>query len=143
MNPLADVGDVLAMNARLNPDKIGARDLERAMTFRQWRERACRLANALIGIGLSKADRVCILAYNCLEWLEIYAATAMAGLVAVPINFRLVGPEIRYIVENCEARAWIIQDDLLDALEAVRADLPVPARNLIVFGGKRFPGGSR
>jgi fatty-acyl-CoA synthase len=143
MNPLAHVGDVLAMNARLNPDKIGARDLERAMTFRQWRERACRLANALIGIGLSKGDRVCILAYNCLEWLEIYAATAMAGLVAVPINFRLVGPEIRYIVENCEARALIIQDDLLDALEAVRADLPVPARNLIVFGGKRFPGGSR
>ena len=52
MNPLAHVGDVLAMNARLIPDKIGARDLERAMTFRQWNERACRLANALIGIGL-------------------------------------------------------------------------------------------
>ena len=34
MNPLAHVGDVLAMNARLNPDKIGARDLERALTFR-------------------------------------------------------------------------------------------------------------
>ncbi len=133
MSQLAHVGDVLGLNARLYPDKIGARDLERAMTFRQWHERACRLANALIGIGLSKGDRVCILAYNCLEWLEIYAATAMAGLVAVPINFRLVGPEIRYIVENCEARALIVQDDLLDALEAVRADLPVPARNLIVL----------
>jgi fatty-acyl-CoA synthase len=143
MSQLAHVGDVLGLNARLHPDKIGARDLERAMTFRQWHERACRLANALIGIGLAKGDRVCILAYNCLEWLEIYAATAIAGLVAVPINFRLVGPEIRYIVENCEARALIVQDDLLDALEAVRADLPVPARNLIVLGGKRAPGGAR
>ena len=50
---------------------------------------SCRLANALMGLGLSKGDRVCVLAYNCVEWLEIYAATALAGLVAVPINFRL------------------------------------------------------
>ena len=92
------------MHAHTFPDKIGARDLDRAMTFRLWHERACRLANALLGLGLGKGDRVCVLAYNCVEWLEIYAATAMAGLVAVPINFRLVGAEIRYIVENCEAQ---------------------------------------
>ena len=74
------------------------------MTFRQWNERSCRLANALLGLGLAKGDRVAVLAYNCVEWLEIYAATAKAGLVAVPINFRLVGAEIRYIVENCRGR---------------------------------------
>ena len=71
------------------------------MTFRLWNSRARRLANALAGLGLAKGDRVAVLAYNCLEWAEIYAATAMAGLVAVPINFRLVGPEVHYIVENC------------------------------------------
>ena len=120
MSHLAHVGDVLAMHARMFPDKVGARDLERAMTFREWNNRSCRLANALIGIGLSKGDRICILAYNCLEWMEIYAATALAGLIAVPINFRFVGPEIAYIVENCEAKALIVQDELLDAVE-VRA----------------------
>ena len=77
------------------------------------------------GLGLAKGDRVAVLAYNCLEWAEIYAATAMAGLVVVPINFRLVGPEMRFIVENSEARALIVQDELLDAVESVRADLPV------------------
>ena len=110
MRQLPHMGIVLGMHAHTFPDKIGARDLERAMTFRTWHERSCRLANALLGLGLSKGDRVCVLAYNCVEWLEIYAATAMAGLVAVPINFRLVGPEIRYIVENCEAGALIVQD---------------------------------
>ena len=90
MSHPAHLGDVLEMHARL-PDKIAARDLDRALTFRAWNARASRLANALSGIGLSKGDRVCILAYNCLEWLEIYAAAAIAGLVAVPINFRLVG----------------------------------------------------
>ena len=103
MTGMPHVGEVLRANARLFPERVGARDLERAMTFRQWNARACRLANALLGLGLGKGDRVAVLAYNCVEWLEIYAATAKAGLVAVPVNFRLVGAEIRYIVENCEA----------------------------------------
>ena len=92
MRQLPHMGIVLGMHAHTFPAKIGARDLERTMTFRTWYERSCRLANALRGLGLSKGDRVCVLAYNCVEWLEIYAATALAGLVAVPINFRLLGP---------------------------------------------------
>jgi len=134
MRQLAQVGDQLAMYARRFPDKIGARDLERAMTFRTWYARSCRLANALLGIGLQKGDRVCVLAYNRVEWLEIYAAAALAGVVAVPINFRLVGPEIAYIVGNCEARALIVQDELIDTVEGVRADLPVPSGNFIALG---------
>ena len=140
MNCLAHVGDIVGMYARMFPDKVGARDLERALTFRAWNDRACRLANALLGNGLAKGDRVCVLAYNCLEWMEIYAATAMAGFVAVPINFRLLGPEIRYIVEDCEAKALIVQDELLGVVETVRADLAVPAQNLILFGGVRRAG---
>jgi acyl-CoA synthetase (AMP-forming)/AMP-acid ligase II len=143
MAHLAHIGDVLGMYARMFPDKVGARDLERAMTFETWHARACRLANALRGIGLSKGDRVCVLAYNCLEWVEIYAATAMAGLVAVPINFRLLGAEIQYIVENCEARAIIVQHALLDAIETVRGEFSVPAENFIVFGAAHRPAGYR
>jgi fatty-acyl-CoA synthase len=143
MNHLAHIGDVLAMHARMFPDKVGARDLERAMTFREWNNRSCRLANALIGVGLSKGDRICILAYNCLEWMEIYAATALAGLIAVPINFRLVGPEIAYIVENCEAKALIVQDEFLDAVESVRVNLPIPTGNFISIGGSRRIAGYR
>ena len=56
------------------------------------------------------------------------AGLVLAGLVAVPINFRLVGPEIRYIVENCEAGALIVQDQLIDAIEQkeplLRASFP-------------------
>jgi len=143
MIELANVGEALAQHARLFPDKIGARDLERAMTFRLWHQRACRLANALVGLGLAKGDRVCVLAYNALEWVEIYAASAMAGVVAVPVNFRLVGPEISYIAQNCEARAFIVQDELLPVLERLRAELSVPAENYIVFGGQRRHAGYR
>src|SRR6266481_5576249 len=143
MRQLPNLGEVLRFNARIFPDKIGARDLERAMTFREWNGRACRLAHALLGLGLAKGDRVAVLAYNCVEWLEIYAATAKAGLVAVPINFRLVAEEIRYIVENCEAAAFIVQDDLVEPVEQVRPDLVVPPRNFIHFAAAKCPPGYR
>src|SRR6186997_773682 len=103
MKELLNFGQMLSVHARLSGNRVGARDLKRAMTFGQWNERSCCLANALLGLGLSKGDRVAILAYNCLEWAEIYAAAAKAGLIAVPINFRLVGPEVRFIMEDAEA----------------------------------------
>ena len=135
MKDLLTIGQMLTVQARLFPDRVGARDLERAMSFRQWDQRARRLANALLGLGLAKGDRVAVLAYNRVEWAEIYAATAKAGLVAVPINFRLVGPEIGYIVGDAGAAALIVQDDLVGVVEEVRADLAVPSGNLIHFGG--------
>ncbi|MDK1390134.1 AMP-binding protein [Sinorhizobium sp. 8-89] len=134
MSQIAHLGEVLGTYARVFPDKIGARDLDRELTYRAWNDRACRLANALVGMGLAKGDRVCVLAYNCLEWVEIYAATAKAGLIAVPINFRLVGPEILYLIEDCQARVLIVQDELIGSIEPVRADLPLPASNFVIFG---------
>jgi fatty-acyl-CoA synthase len=141
MRPLLTLAEVVAAHARLQPQKIGARDSQRALTFRQWHERANRLANALSGLGLAKGDRVAVLAYNCVEWMEIYVALARAGLVAVPINFRLVGAEIEYIALHCEARAFIVQDDLLDRVEPIRERLRIAPACFIHFGRPAAPAG--
>ena len=143
MSRLLHLGEIIAMNAYLSPNKIGARDLTRSLTFRRWDERACKLANALVGLGLEKGDRIAVLAYNCLEWMEIYAAVAKAGLVVVPINFRLVGSEVQYILENSGAKACIVQDDLLDRVETVRAETLIAEDRWIHFGRGRMPSGYR
>src|SRR4249919_243497 len=143
MNELPHIEQVLSLNAHAFPDKVGARDLTRSITFAQWNARSCRLTNALLGLGLRKGDRVAVLAYNCVEWLEIYAAAAKAGLIAVPINFRLLGPEVRYIVEDCDARAFIVQDELMARAEEVRGELAIPAANFVIFGGGRPVAGFR
>ena len=141
MKNVLTLGQMLAVHARLFPQRMGARDLERSMTFHQWNQRACRLANGLLGLGLSKGDRVAVLAYNAIEWVEIYVAAAKAGLVAVPLNFRLVGQEIRYIVEDSEAAAFIVQDQLASALEDIEKDLSVPPKRRIWFGPGKCPAG--
>jgi len=140
---LLNFGQMLSVHARLSPNRVGARDLERSMTFSQWNDRSCRLANALLGLGLSKGDRVAILAYNCVEWCEIFAATAKAGLVALPINFRLIGKEIQFIVENAEASALIVQDELAGLVEDVRKDLSIKPDRFIHFGVSPCPAGYR
>ncbi len=134
MSALLTLAESVAAHARTQPHKIGVRDSKRALSYAQWDERASRLANALLGLGLVKGDRVALLAYNAIEWLEIYVALARAGLVAVPINFRLVGPEIAYIVQHSEARAIIVQDDLRATVEGIRAELPIGAGRYLHFG---------
>ncbi|MEM8855760.1 MAG: AMP-binding protein [Pseudomonadota bacterium] len=135
-NPLT-VGEMLTAQARLQPERIGARDLERTMTFATWNSRACALANALCDLGLAKGDRVGVIAFNRLEWVEIYAATAKAGLVAVPVNFRLTPPEVAFILDDADVAAVIVEDVLLPLLSDVPARLEAMRQRTIVIGAAR------
>ena len=140
MSQLLNFGEIVAMNAYLSPNRLGARDLTRSLTFHKWNDRSCKLANAFVGLGLRKGDRLAVLAYNCLEWMEIYAAIAKVGPAVVPINFRLIGSEVHYIVENSEAKALIVQHDLLDHVETIRAERLIAEDKCIHFGGRTPPG---
>jgi fatty-acyl-CoA synthase len=142
MNHLLTIADAVATHARLTPAKLAVRDSRRSLSYAQWHARSKRLANGLLGLGLVKGDRVALLAYNCAEWMEIYAGLSAAGLVAVPINFRLTPPEIAYIVQHSEARAVIAQDELTDRIDPVRGELPVPSCAYIAFG-RELPAGWR
>lgn len=141
MSTLLTPGDIVATWARLTPDRMGARDLSRTLTFRQWNARACRLANALIAAGLGKGERVAVLAYNCVEWMEIYVAVAKAGLIVVPVNFRLAEPEIRHIIEDCQARALIFQSAFRETVDSIRLELPIPDDGYVCIAGKGGPPG--
>ena len=137
------LGQVLTAQARLQPDKPAAGDLSRSMTFSDWNARACRLANALLGAGAAKGDRVAVLAYNRIEWAEIYAAAAKAGLVAVPINFRLTGPEALVIIQDSGASALIAEDALIPVVESIRGEISIPAARCIAISRASAPTGWR
>ena len=137
MTALLTIGQMLTAQARLQPDRIGARDLERQMTFAEWNARACQLANGLLGLGLTPGDRVAVLAYNRVEWAEIYAAVAKAGLVAVPVNFRLTGPEARFICADCSVAAIIAEDALVEVADHLRGAVDLPDPRFIAIGQVR------
>lgn len=134
MSKLLTISDAIAAHARLTPGKLGTRDSHRLLTYALWDERATRLAAGLLGLGLRKGDRVAVLAYNCVEWMEIYVALARAGLVAVPLNFRLTAPEIAYILDNAEAGALIAGPEFVDTINAIAHELPLLQGRCVVIG---------
>ncbi|MFZ9039910.1 MAG: AMP-binding protein, partial [Gammaproteobacteria bacterium] len=129
------IGQMLAAQARLQPDRLAAQDLERTLTYREWNARACRLANALTALGLSHGDRVAVLAYNRLEWAEIYCAVAKAGLIAVPVNFRLTAPEVQFIVEDCAVEAILVETALASVIDEIRDALRLRDDRYVLIGG--------
>lgn len=134
MSHLLTISDAVATHARLTPAKLGTRDSRRSLTYAQWDERASGLAAGLLGMGLEKGGRVAVLAYNCVEWMEIYVGLARAGLVAVPLNFRLTAPEISYILANCEASALLVGAEFVDMVDSIRDELADLRGRCVVFG---------
>jgi fatty-acyl-CoA synthase len=137
-------GTVLKMMAMQCPDKQGAADKFRKMTFKEWNERSCRLTNALNAMGVKKGDRFAILAYNCVEWLEIYAAAAKGGQITVPIMFRLAPPEIEYVINHSECKAFFVAKDFVQTVNSIRNKFPnIPPGNFVYWGDDKAPEGYR
>lgn len=130
-----NLGQHLKLNASKYPDTVALMDADRRFTYPQCNRRVNRLAHGLLSLGLGKGDRVAVVLENSIEIVELYLATAKTGLVIVPINFRLVGPEIAYIVNNSDARAVVVHDEFAPEIERVRSELSqIPADNYFVVG---------
>jgi long-chain acyl-CoA synthetase len=97
--------------AASTPHTVAVVDGDRSLTYRALDERANRLAQALLARGLRPGDRVAVRLGNRLEYPEVIAAAAKAGLVLVPIGTRLTEAETAYIMEHSGARAHISDEE--------------------------------
>ena len=136
-----NVGTVLKMNAFHYPERLGWQDKSKAYSFKEWNERACRLGTALTELGVGHQETVAIIAYNRGEWMDVYAGCAKGGQIAVPVMFRLVGPEIEYIVNHSGCKAFIVEKPFVELIDSIKKRLPVPADAYIYLGDKPAPEG--
>jgi fatty-acyl-CoA synthase len=123
----ADVNwcNVLAHHAGRTPDKVLTLFEGEATTYGEMARRVAALAGGLggSGVGVGPGDVVAILSYNCPEFLEALFAANYLGAIAMPINWRLAAPEVRYILEHSEARALICDGALLPLADEAVAGL--------------------
>ncbi|MCP4690334.1 MAG: AMP-binding protein, partial [Desulfobacterales bacterium] len=130
-----NLGQNLKMNAKKYPDTVALKDRDRGYTYPEANVRVNRLAHGLLSLGLKKGDRVAVLLENSIEIIEVYLATAKTGVVIVPINFRLLGKDIEYIVNNSDAAAFIVHDEFTPEVDGVKSQLTkIPDENYIVVG---------
>src|SRR5271165_2521230 len=107
----AVVGPLLATAARRFRDREAffCAGTGRRFSFCQTNERCNRLAHGLAGLGLAKPDTVAFLCNNRAELPEIYYALAKAGLVGIPLNYRLAPAEIVALMGAMGAKAMLFE----------------------------------
>jgi fatty-acyl-CoA synthase len=119
------VQDWLHYHARRRPHACFAVDGDRRLSWAQAQAAVRRIANALVGADVAPGDRIAFLARNCLEYPLLYYGAFEAGAVPVTLNFRLAPPEWRFILEDAGVRLLVAADEYVDALDGLRADVPV------------------
>jgi long-chain acyl-CoA synthetase len=101
---------------------------------------ACnQVVHGLRALGLQPGDAVAMLLPNSVEVFELYLAISQAGFYLIPINWHLVGPEIAYIVDDCEAKVFVAHARFAEHAEAAADEIGFPAEGRFAVGGE-IPG---
>src|SRR5213593_5012578 len=106
------------------PNKVGIVDGDIRMTYREFGQRANRLSNALIDLGIKRGERVAWLGYNSHELLEAYYGVVQMGAVLLPLNIRLTPQELAFILNDSETVALFYNRDFAPLVEALRERAP-------------------
>ena len=119
-----DVGNLLTFAASKFPNRTAIVDGNKRLTYREFNDRVNRLANALLKMGLKKGEKVAALLFNSSPLVEVYFATARAGGVFSPMNFRFAPAEVESILNHSDARFFVFGEEFSDLVKAIRPELP-------------------
>ncbi|MBU2608032.1 MAG: AMP-binding protein, partial [Chloroflexi bacterium] len=127
------IGDIVIANARLFPGKIGIVDEHDSLTWKEINDRTNRLANALLGRGLKKGDRIALISGNSHQFAEFLFAAAKTGLISVCLNTRFTADKMAYMIDDCQPRVFFAQDKYTALAKEIAPEL-AQQNNLIVMG---------
>jgi len=118
------IGQILTLIANKFPDRTGLICENNRLTYREFNLRVNQLANSFYHRGLRKGDKVAVLFFNSLPFVEAYFATIKAGGVFVPVNFRFVAEEVSFILNHSDARFFLFGNEFAAPVQTIRSDLP-------------------
>ena len=107
------VYDMIVRGAAVHGDAPAVFAGERQESFREFLGKVDALAGGLARLGITKGDRICILAQNDVAYLHLYGACARQGIVAYPINWRLTADEVERVVDRATPKMMIVDASTL------------------------------
>ena len=125
---------IVRRNALRFPGKAALLAGGRSVTWQELDRRVDRIANALRARGLAAGDRVAVLLGNCAEIVELYFGIARAGLIAVPLNWRLTNSELSQLLGQAEPALLVVGASFAEPFREALASGTSPARRWIVGG---------
>ncbi|MEM9035041.1 MAG: AMP-binding protein [Actinomycetota bacterium] len=107
------------------PDRPAVVQGDLVLSWREYEERAARLAGALSAAGLEPDAKVALFLYNGPEYCEANFAALKQRMVPINVNYRYLDDELHYLLENCDAEAIVFHTSLGDRIARVRERLPL------------------
>ncbi len=108
-------------------------------TYRQFADRVRLAAEGFARLGVEpKRDLVALILENRPEWIEIYSALAATGVTVVPVDPKLRGPEIAYVLQDSQAVAVVCGLPHVEVLEEILPGIP-SVRSVVLVGGDADP----
>ncbi|MFM7410405.1 MAG: AMP-binding protein [Actinomycetota bacterium] len=91
------------------------------LTYREVAQRAHAQAAGLDALGIPQGARVAMVSHNAARLYTAFFGVSGSGRILVPVNFRLVAEEVKYIIEHSGAEVLLVDPELDDALSGVSA----------------------
>jgi len=131
-----NIGSLFSRHAQYRPHHLAVVFGNQRLTYIEFNKIINRLANALLGMGIQKGDKIATILPNCLEQLEVYWAAGKIGAVVVPLSTLLMEKAILSLLKDSDAVAVISNGSFIPVLKAIRSELHTVAddRYLIVDG---------
>ncbi len=127
------VGELLRWRARECPGRLAIWCDGREQSYAELDRRSNQVANALIRAGVRSGDRVCVLDKSTELAFETLFGLAKAGGVFTPVNWRLAGPEVAFVVNDAEAPVFFVGPAFADLLAEIESELP-KLRTIVRYG---------
>jgi long-chain acyl-CoA synthetase len=131
--PITNLADVVRMWGRDTPGAPAVAFEGRTITYGELDERSNRVANALRAEGVGEQERVAFLGKNLPEYVDLVFGTAKINAVLAAVNWRLAPPEAAFIVNDTEAKVFVVGPESTDLLDAMRPALTA-AKKIVVIG---------
>ena len=122
--PDVSLGRWMFERARRGPHRRALTFEGTTWTYAELQDRIDRLAAGLRARGVNHGDRVAFLGHNQPAFFETLFAAARLGAIFVPLNFRLTGPELTYIVNDAGAHTLVVDEVHRSVIDPIRGDLP-------------------
>jgi acyl-CoA synthetase (AMP-forming)/AMP-acid ligase II len=133
------LGDIARLQAARQPDHAAFVFEGNTTSFGDLDRHAVQVANGLVALGLEPGSRVCYLGKNSPAYFEVLLGCARADVVMTPINWRLAGPEIAYIVNDCGGAVLFFGREFAGLAQALEAELPTVRTYVAMEGHALLP----
>jgi fatty-acyl-CoA synthase len=131
---MINVGDWIRKWSLLQPEKKALYFEDQPFTYQEVNHRTNQLSHLLLEMGIKKGDRIAVLLRNCSQYVHIFLGVSKIGAILVPLNWRLAGPELQFILQDSGSRTLIFDPEFEEVVASICPLLSIANGDYLAVG---------